>query len=379
MQPKRIIISLLVVILALFTAGISISAADSTTLDMAVGVSSSTALSNQPLVVKKGDTVTVSVTINANPGLNLIHFELLYDSSVLELVEGVGTGLFTGALESPVSSDGVLKFTVYHSATDHTETGILFKATFKVLKHGNAEISLDMDKGDVGNSSYDLNPISALNIAYGDDADATSLKLSAHDLSDGVYTAPSCTVHGNTSFTCSDCGEPFVVYHEGESATGHTETVLKSVAPTCSATGLTEGVVCSTCGETILQQFVIPSNPDNHVPVIDEGVAATCTSTGLGEGSHCSACGTVLTERQPIEKSAHSYGDWVVTKEATAREDGVRSKTCTVCGEILTESYPATGDSSSIVWVFVIVGVGVLFLAGGFCAYYFLVKKKKAR
>ena len=79
MQPKRILISLLVVILALLSAGTVVSAEDSPTLDMAVEVSSSTALSDNLCVVDEKGLVTVSVTIKSNPGISMAHFELLFD------------------------------------------------------------------------------------------------------------------------------------------------------------------------------------------------------------------------------------------------------------------------------------------------------------
>lgn len=38
-----------------------------------------------------------------------------------------------------------------------------------------------------------------------------------------------------------------------------------------------------------------------------------------------------------IEKSGHSFGDWIVTKEATADSDGIRERGCLTCGYTETE------------------------------------------
>lgn len=42
--------------------------------------------------------------------------------------------------------------------------------------------------------------------------------------------------------------------------------------------------------------------------------------------------------------AAHEFGQWVVTKEATASEQGSREKACQVCGYTVTETIPATGS-----------------------------------
>lgn len=39
----------------------------------------------------------------------------------------------------------------------------------------------------------------------------------------------------------------------------HSETVIKGYAPTCTATGLTDGKTCTICGETTLEQETIPA------------------------------------------------------------------------------------------------------------------------
>jgi hypothetical protein len=50
----------------------------------------------------------------------------------------------------------------------------------------------------------------------------------------------------------------------------------------------------------------------------------------------CSVCGEKANEVE------HSFGNWTVTKQPTANEDGSREKSC-LCGTKVTESIPATG------------------------------------
>ena len=46
--------------------------------------------------------------------------------------------------------------------------------------------------------------------------------------------------------------------------------------------------------------------------------------------------------------AAHTYGDWTVTKEATATEKGSKERTCSVCGykEIVEISATGTKDNT---------------------------------
>ena len=54
-------------------------------------------------------------------------------------------------------------------------------------------------------------------------------------------------------------------------ATGHTEVTDKAVAPTCTATGLTEGKHCSVCNKVTLAQVEIPTS--HNAP---HGVCENC-------------------------------------------------------------------------------------------------------
>ena len=66
---------------------------------------------------------------------------------------------------------------------------------------------------------------------------------------------------------------------------------------------------------------------------------ATCVAEGT-ETSTCSLCGE--TKTQAIAKKAHTFGDWEVTKEATCTEEGTKTRTCPLCKESETESIEKT-------------------------------------
>ncbi len=55
----------------------------------------------------------------------------------------------------------------------------------------------------------------------------------------------------------------------------------------------------------------------------------------------------VLYAEKKADVSAHTFGEWNVTKEATATEAGSREKVCSVCGYQVVEEISATGDASS--------------------------------
>lgn len=106
--------------------------------------------------------------------------------------------------------------------------------------------------------------------------------------------------------------------------------------PTCTAAG--ERVRYCSCGEK--QKEVMPAT--GHIEVADVAVQPTCTQEGLTEGKHCSACQEVLVAQASVEKRAHSYDDWAVTKQATCTADGERVRYCS-CGEQQKDIIPATG------------------------------------
>ena len=66
-----------------------------------------------------------------------------------------------------------------------------------------------------------------------------------------------------------------------------------------------------------------------HVEVIDAAVAPTCTATGLTEGKHCEVCGDVLVAQQVVPMTEHDYQAVVTTPTCT--EGGYTTYTCANC------------------------------------------------
>ncbi len=130
-------------------------------------------------------------------------------------------------------------------------------------------------------------------------------------------------------------------------ALGHTEDTVPGKAATCTEDGLTDGIVCSVCGETIQEQEVIPST--GHTEVEVAGKAATCTEDGLTAGSKCSVCGETTKEQETIPATGHTEKQ-VAGSEPTCTQPGMSAGIiCATCGISLSdqEITPALGHDET--------------------------------
>ena len=103
----------------------------------------------------------------------------------------------------------------------------------------------------------------------------------------------------------------------------HTETGdCTGGTATCTAKA-----ICETCGGAYGAK-----DPDNHTGKL----AWDITETHHEQAWTC--CGLIT-----VAKAAHTFGDWVVTKRPTSREEGEKARTCSVCGYTETKILPKTG------------------------------------
>lgn len=118
-------------------------------------------------------------------------------------------------------------------------------------------------------------------------------------------------------------------------------------APTCTEKGSYDSVVyCSVCGEKM-------SSETKTIPETEHQYGSDWVSDETNHWHECS-CG------DKADEAAHTFGDWTVTKEATATEAGSREKVCTACGYKVTEEIPVgsekpnpdTGDHNHLtLWI----------------------------
>lgn len=136
----------------------------------------------------------------------------------------------------------------------------------------------------------------------------------------------TCTEKGLTDGKiCSVCGEVLTVQEEIP-ALGHDEVTDAAVDATCVETGLTEGKHCSRCNEVLTAREEIPAL--GHDKVTDAAVDPTCTTEGKTEGEHCSRCDEIFTAQKSIDALGHDWSDWVETKTATTEAAGEEERIC---------------------------------------------------
>ena len=140
---------------------------------------------------------------------------------------------------------------------------------------------------------------------------------------------------------CEVCGEPYgeldtnihtALSDWASDETGHWKTcndcgaIIEKAAHSGGTTTCSAKKKCTICGELYGEL-----DPSNHTAL------SGWTSNETHHWKTCSACST------DIEKAAHTFGEWIIDKEATATEAGSRHKLCTICNyETQTETIPAT-------------------------------------
>ncbi len=107
-----------------------------------------------------------------------------------------------------------------------------------------------------------------------------------HNLAKTNAKEASCTEKGNIAYWyCSECGKYFsdangvkeiTLADTVVEAKGHTEVIVPGYAPTEDTPGKTDGVKCSVCGETLVEQDDIPIPTPDQVSVTYE-IAGTDT------------------------------------------------------------------------------------------------------
>lgn len=330
MQLKRILVSLLVVVLML-SATVIVSAEDllvatnDATLDIEVGTTPASESGN--LQAKPGDKIDVSITITNNPGVAKIQVSLIFDAELFApVVDADGkvvteSGIFK--FEDSVRgfngisfTDKEVRFTSdLNNKTDITETGLVAKASLTVKE-----------------AQKCIGAITVKVLAYNANGERT---------------------------------EFVEVFSAGE----HTLVELEKVEATCEADGKIVSK-CSVCNEIV--EEIIPAT--GHTVVEVAAVAPTCKTKGATAYTKCSVCGVVITPATELDVVAHTV-EIIPAVEPTYSEDGAtEGKKCSVCQEILEAPQPI--PAKSLTWLWIVIAA-VVVVGGGVAVAFFVVKKKK--
>lgn len=154
-----------------------------------------------------------------------------------------------------------------------------------------------------------------------------------------------CNSHIGGTATCTNkavctvCGSEYGSFNE------HNLTPVERVEATCTTAGKEAYYTCEVC-----QKHFSDAEGKNEITNLEEyGIIPTAehkagTEWKHNETSHWNEC---INNNcgEKLNKAAHSY-KWVVDKEATATEAGIKHEECTVCGYEKAEvEIPATGTT----------------------------------
>lgn len=143
-------------------------------------------------------------------------------------------------------------------------------------------------------------------------------------------TTPETTENNTTSAT----EEPTTQESSPKEHTEPTSTQETSEPTSAPIPETTETTPTATEPPTTSPKEESPTHKHTYTTTV---VEATCTEGGYT--LHKCECGSsYLSDETAATK--HSYGKWKVTKKATAKKSGSKSRTCSVCGYVATKEIP---------------------------------------
>lgn len=166
--------------------------------------------------------------------------------------------------------------------------------------------------------------------------------------SDAGYHWHECTAAGCTVAENSE-KDAYAAHNFGE--------WVEYKAPTETDKG-EQRKTCATCGYILHGE--IPELGHVHHGVKHEAVAATCNAAGNIEYYSCTGCSQYFADEACTEQvtweqtrvpatGEHTWGEWIVTKEATETEEGSRQRVCSVCSTVDIEVLPVVAHDPSTI------------------------------
>lgn len=251
---------------------------------------------------KQGDTVTLNVNMPSNPGLVTMTIRVSYDTDVLQLINVSDPGLLVGAqLNTSYGSPYTISWVDGAATANNTKTGTIATFTFKIK-----------DSAKIGKTTVSLHFVDSYDSNYNENsftASSGTITVNCKNHSFGSYTS-NATQH---SRTCSTCG-----YIEKVNHTWNSGTVTKQ--PSCKESG-SKTYTCTTCGATKTETL---SKTNTH------SYGAWSKVDNNSHKHTCSVC-------QKDETVKHTWNSGKVIKQATCKEAGEKSVTCTACSATKTE------------------------------------------
>ncbi len=149
-----------------------------------------------------------------------------------------------------------------------------------------------------------------------------TIETIGHDWDDGVYTEPTCTADGYTTYTCKNNPEHTRIVVDENSRLGHDFGAWTvTTQPTCTAAG-EQKKTCSRC--TAFETQPVEARGHDYQAVVTN---PTCTEGGYTTYT-CSRCQDSYTANETA-KLGHSYQ--AVVTNPTCTEGGYTTYTCSRC------------------------------------------------
>lgn len=164
-----------------------------------------------------------------------------------------------------------------------------------------------------------------------------------HTYDTGTVTTPAtCTAAGEKTLTCTLCS---ATKTETIAATGHVyqngqkvdDTNHKLTCPGCLgeiteahswSTKETVAATCKTAGKVVYSCTKCSATKEESIPVLTTHSYGTWTTDTNTHSRTCSVC-------EKVDSGNHSWGTGTVITEATCKEAGVTSYTCSGCGVVM--------------------------------------------
>ena len=306
--------------------------------------------------VVEGATIQLNVTLGPEDSTDTVTWKSSDPAIASVSASGVVSALANGeAVITVTTTSGKTaecKVTVTHDIVDTVTPPTCTEGGYTTHECAFCDYSyIDSETQSTGHDLYDVEAKAPTCVEAGwevyqqckncDYNNCVEISANNHSFGDWVIANPAtCTEDGLQYRVCDACS---IIEHDVLTSVGHSwnEEYTIDKAATCTEDGA-KSIHCSACDET-KDSEVIPST--GHTEVTDDAVAATCTSTGLTEGSHCLVCGETLVAQQIIDKTEHTYGEWVTVKTATCTDTGFEYQVCNDCGFTATKSIDENGHA----------------------------------
>ncbi len=328
-MKKFSIICVIVMLFAVFGA-ISLSAAEQPTIT----------INSEKQLYAAGDKATVNIEFTNNTRVLSFSVRMLYDKDVLKLIDNGDTSLLGTSMSNEDYNVYPYPY-AWYELKGTTKSGVIASPIFQIKEgtpNGRYKITVEYTSGDIVDTSSENIPVKVIS-GYIEVTCPHANKTSV------AAVSATCASTGTKAHEkCSACGKLFLNGKEATEAeistlidpTNHTgETRLDGkLDPKCSTEGYTGDTVCTGCETVITKGKAIPPTGE-HKEEVRDAKEADCTNEGYTGDTVCTDCKKVISKGKviPPDNTKHNY-QWVVDKNATFEETGLKHEECTRCHDM---------------------------------------------